>query len=178
APGDVRPPTTALAPARAASVLPDWTVTFWPKVEVAFTAARVSDPPDAINRPAVVSFSERTAKLPVPVVMVPTPALLIVTSSPLVGTALFDQLPASPQLRVPALPVQATAAGASRCSSPSRRGFRYRAVLFRGRERLLREVGVGNLQLRNQDCKSIGAPQWQRCQVSARGQVGVLLSRD
>src|SRR5579871_2059522 len=44
-------------------------------------------------------------------VIVPTPALLIVTSSPLVGTASFDQLFASPQFRVPALPVQVTVDG-------------------------------------------------------------------
>ncbi len=51
--------------------------------------------------------------------MAPTPDLLIVTSSALVGTRLFDQLLASPQLRVPALPVQETAEGARRSSSCS-----------------------------------------------------------
>src|SRR5271168_4932517 len=52
-------------------------------------------------------------------VIVPTPALPIVTSSALVGTALFDQLLASPQLRVPARPVQETAEGVTRSSSCS-----------------------------------------------------------
>jgi hypothetical protein len=40
--------------------------------------------------------------------MVPETVIPIDTSSALVGTAPFDQLPASDQLRVPALPVQET----------------------------------------------------------------------
>src|SRR5262249_21222228 len=110
-----------LAPAPTVSVPPDEMVTFWPKVEVAATAARERDPPDAIERAAPVSFSERTAKLPAPMVMVP-PDVLIVTSSALVGTAPVDQLPASPQLSVPALPVQVT--GVRRSSRSSTLGRR------------------------------------------------------
>ncbi len=94
--------TLALAP--TASVAPEATVTFWPKVEFAATAARDRDPPDAIDRAAVVSFSVRTDCVPA-IVMVPIPDLLIVTSSPLPGTTLPDQLAASPQLSVFAPPV-------------------------------------------------------------------------
>ena len=55
--------------------------------------------------------------------IVPTPDLLIVTSSALPGTASFDQLSASLQFGVPALPVQETAAGARRSSRYSRRSL-------------------------------------------------------
>src|SRR5438093_1491225 len=97
-----------LAPVPTVRVAPCTTVTFWPKVEGAATAVRVSDAPDAIDRMPFVSFSERAKEVLVTLI-VTTADGLIVTSSALVGTALPDQLLAVLQLKSPAVPVQETA---------------------------------------------------------------------
>src|SRR5690348_11104865 len=95
---------STVAPAPTASNPPDCTVTFWPRVVVIDDAASVRDVPEGMDRAAVGSLSERALAV-VLTRIVPTPALLMSTSSPLPGTPMGDQLFWSPQLRVLALPV-------------------------------------------------------------------------
>src|SRR6516164_2216948 len=83
--------------------------------------------------------------------------MLIVTSSALVGVALFDQLPLSLQLKSPAPPVQETAEGAKRLSSGSTLGCRKRGQFVENLreplgdllELLLRTARLNKLQILN-----------------------------
>src|SRR5437868_6396561 len=84
--------------------------------------------------------------------IVPTPDLVIITSSALVGTAPVSQLLLSPQLRLPALPVQETAAGARRSSRASRKAWTDRRLFRPGcRARGARAAGRWDFRPRSQD---------------------------